>query len=248
MDEFISTRQVIEILKVDRITIYRMLQDGRLKGIKIGQQWRFPRGEVDRLLGAEPIPTQNAQANPSTSFPTHCIQTVQDLFSEVSQMSGLVLAENGDVLTEITHACSFCQLMLRSPEGHKACSASWRSFAQRPNSGIQQHTCHAGWRYVSAPILDEEKPIGIFLSGPFTTHPPESKEDVKRFRELAAQYGHHFAHLQKAAREVPVIPLDQVARVEAWSSAVARAVQSILHERTNFLSRLQQIADLSQIA
>jgi excisionase family DNA binding protein len=39
---YLTTRQVQNILQVDRITIYRMLQDGRLKGVKIGQQWRFP--------------------------------------------------------------------------------------------------------------------------------------------------------------------------------------------------------------
>jgi excisionase family DNA binding protein len=248
MDEFLSTRQVIEILRVDRITIYRMLQDGRLKGIKIGQQWRFPRGEVDRLLGAEPIPSQNAQPDPSANFPTHCVQTVQDLFSEVSQLSAVMLDPNGDALTEITHPCSFCQLMQQSPEGQKACQASWQSFVQRSNTGIQHHTCHAGLQYVSAPVLDEEIPVGIFLSGPFNTDPAESQGDVERFHVIAAKYDIRFADLQKTARQVPVIPPDQVTRVQVWSSAVARAVKSILHERTGFVSRLQQIANLSQIA
>jgi excisionase family DNA binding protein len=248
MDEFLSTRQVIEILRVDRITIYRMLQDGRLKGIKIGQQWRFPRGEVDRLLGAEPIPSQNPQPDPSTNFPTHCVQTVQDLFSEVSQLSAVMLDPNGDALTEITHPCSFCQLMQQSPEGQKACIACWQSFVQRSKAGIQQHTCHAGLQYVSAPVLDGERPVGVFLSGPFITDPPEPKDDAARLHEIAAKYEIRFAVLQNTAREVPVIPTDQVARLEIWSSAAARAVRSILHERTSFMSRLQQIANLSQIA
>jgi excisionase family DNA binding protein len=248
MDEFLSTRQVIEILKVDRITVYRMLQDGRLKGIKIGQQWRFPRAEVDRLLGAEPIPPQTTQPDPTASFPTHCVQTVQDLFSEVSQLSAVMLDPNGDALTEITHPCSFCQLIRQSPEGQKACNASWQSFVQQSKAGIQQHTCHAGLRYVSAPVLNGDDPIGLFLSGPFTEEPLESKEDMNRFREIASNYAIRFADLKNAAFEVPTIPLDQAARVEAWSCAVARAVQSILHERTGFMSRLQQIANLSQIS
>ena len=44
MDVLLTTREVLDMLKVDRITIYRMLQDGRIKGVKIGQQWRFARG------------------------------------------------------------------------------------------------------------------------------------------------------------------------------------------------------------
>ena len=50
-DTLLTTRQVQELLRVDRITVYRMLNDGRLKGVKIGQQWRFPAREVERLLG-----------------------------------------------------------------------------------------------------------------------------------------------------------------------------------------------------
>ena len=50
MEDLLTTREVQELLHVDRITVYRMLSDGRLKGVKIGQQWRFPAREVDRLL------------------------------------------------------------------------------------------------------------------------------------------------------------------------------------------------------
>ncbi len=53
MDDLLTTKQVQDILKVDRITVYRMLNDGRLKGVKIGQQWRFPAREVERLLSGE---------------------------------------------------------------------------------------------------------------------------------------------------------------------------------------------------
>ena len=54
MDDLLTTRQVQQLLKVDRITVYRMVQDGRLKGIKIGQQWRFPLSEVEHLTGISP--------------------------------------------------------------------------------------------------------------------------------------------------------------------------------------------------
>lgn len=91
MEELLTTRQVQDLLKVDRITIYRMLQDGRLKGVKIGQQWRFPRSEVERLLGrATPEPASQAM-DLATGFPTHCVQTIQDLYAEVSGLSAVVL-------------------------------------------------------------------------------------------------------------------------------------------------------------
>src|SRR5512133_2867572 len=168
MDEFLSTRQVIDILKVDRITIYRMQQDGRLKGIKIGQQWRFSRGEVERLLGAEPLPPKTSQQpDPRAGVPTHCVQTVQDLFSEISQMSALMIDPDGNPLTQNTRACSFCQLIQNSPEGRSACQATWRSVAQGSQTAGEPHTCHAGLRYVSTPVGEEGLQAGMFLTGQY---------------------------------------------------------------------------------
>ena len=95
MDELLTAREVQEILKVDRITIYRMLNDGRLKGAKIGQQWRFSRSDVERLLGNEPPAEEPLPPEPNPSFPTHCVQTIQDLFSDVSQISALIVDTRG---------------------------------------------------------------------------------------------------------------------------------------------------------
>ena len=53
MDELLTTRQVQSILQVDRTTIYRMLKDGRLRGVKVGQQWRFHDTDVRALLSGE---------------------------------------------------------------------------------------------------------------------------------------------------------------------------------------------------
>src|SRR5574338_1538225 len=102
MNELLTTRQVQDILKVDRITIYRMLQDGRLKGVKVGSQWRFAAQEVERLLSGEQLQySVPADANGSV-FPVHCIQTIQNLLSGVSLMSALVLDAAGTPVTQIS--------------------------------------------------------------------------------------------------------------------------------------------------
>jgi len=46
---------------------------------------------------------------------------------------------------------------------------------------------------------------------------------------------------------VPVIDPEQHVQVEGWPAFAALAVQSILNERTSYLRRLQQIANLTQI-
>ncbi len=243
-NDLLTTRQVIDLLKVDRITVYRMLQDGRLKGVKIGQQWRFPQREVERLLSREPAAKEPAETA-SSSFPTHCVQTVQELFSELSQIGAVVVDTQGEPLTGVTHACEFCSLMLNNPAGGEACRTSWRTFARQAAEGERRFTCHAGLRYVAAPVLDEGSRIGWFLSGQFRQGAGDAA--AQRPAELSAAYGLDAAALSAAADKIPVFTAEQMAQVEAWPVTAARAVDSILRERTGFMNRLQQIANLSQI-
>jgi excisionase family DNA binding protein len=42
--------EVIAMLKTTRPTFYRWLRAGRIKGVKVGRQWRFQRGDVERFL------------------------------------------------------------------------------------------------------------------------------------------------------------------------------------------------------
>ncbi|MCY3021069.1 MAG: ATPase, T2SS/T4P/T4SS family [Planctomycetota bacterium] len=47
--------QAIAMLKTSRPTFYRWVREGKLKGLKVGRQWRFRREDVERFLkGEEP--------------------------------------------------------------------------------------------------------------------------------------------------------------------------------------------------
>ena len=50
----LTARQVQTMFGVDRSTVYRMAEDGRLPALKIGRQWRFRPEEIERLLVASP--------------------------------------------------------------------------------------------------------------------------------------------------------------------------------------------------
>ena len=167
MNDLLTTRQVQDILKVDRITVYRMLQDGRLKGVKIGQQWRFP-PDGGRTPAGDPDSRRMRaiQLSPDPNFPTHCVQTIQDLFAEVSQISALVIDMQGSPLTEVSHPTRFCQMLLSSPSGKNACRASWQSFARDSARQRQrQQVLHLPGRpavHRRADLSTETTQIGLF--------------------------------------------------------------------------------------
>lgn len=249
MDDFLTARQVQEILKVDRITVYRMLNDGRLKGSKIGQQWRFSRRDVDAMLNpaSSAGPAGMSDAAAEINFPTHCVQTIQDLYCEVGQISALVVDLQGRPLTQVSHPSPLYEALIESASAQQAFAADWAAMASGLLNGSRFFNDHTGMCHAAIAIHDKDKPAAIFLSGQFYWHPPAAPEQAERVRKLAAAHSVDEATLAEAAAAVQVIELAQHGRVEAWPQAAARAIESILRERVGFIDRLQRIADLTQI-
>jgi type IV pilus assembly protein PilB len=52
--ELLDMEQAIRLLKTSRPTFYRWLRSGRIKGMKVGRQWRFYRQDIERFLKGEP--------------------------------------------------------------------------------------------------------------------------------------------------------------------------------------------------
>ncbi len=247
MDDYLTTRQVLDILKVDRITVYRMLQDGRIKGVKVGQQWRFPRREIERIVGGEGAKeVSDRSASQDPTFPVHCVQTIQDLFSDVSQVGALVVDIDGDTVTQISHSCSFCQMILSSPAGADACRATWRAIGT--HGGGPYASCHAGLLYAPTPIMDKGGKTGTYLIGPFLLKGYETGEEAAQAKQMAVKYDLPKEALQQALSTVPVMGPEKQPYLSTWPVAAVKAVQSILVERRGFLERLQQIANLTQFS
>ena len=115
VDDLLTTRQLQELLQVDRITIYRMLNDGRLQGFKVGGQWRFSRREIEtwlqeqqNRLDIESMPPPGGTIAPSPkSLPLSCIQAIQDVCAEALDIAAVTTELDGSPLTEVSNSCDF---------------------------------------------------------------------------------------------------------------------------------------------
>jgi excisionase family DNA binding protein len=56
MAEFITTAEAARRLGVSRQTMATYLRSGRVRGIKLGKDWRIPVQEFERLMRAPPAP------------------------------------------------------------------------------------------------------------------------------------------------------------------------------------------------
>ena len=48
--QILTLSEVASLLRVSHQTIYNMIKDGRLKGYKVGREWRFIKKEIDDCL------------------------------------------------------------------------------------------------------------------------------------------------------------------------------------------------------
>ncbi|MDI6781432.1 MAG: response regulator [bacterium] len=50
MEDLLTIEEVAEILRLKLLTVYRWVESGKIRGIKIGKGWRFKKGEIERFL------------------------------------------------------------------------------------------------------------------------------------------------------------------------------------------------------
>ena len=60
--DVLTLNEVAEYLRIPRSTAYKLAQEGRIPGQKVGRHWRFHRGALDQWLAATtPCATDEGQ-------------------------------------------------------------------------------------------------------------------------------------------------------------------------------------------
>jgi excisionase family DNA binding protein len=249
VDDLLTTRQLQDLLRVDRITIYRMLNDGRLRGFKVGGQWRFARREIEAWLQeqqatAAPALPAESPAPSSQVLPLTCIQAIQAVCAEALEIAVVTTDLDGAPLASVSNSCGFCNLILATEPGRHRCAESWR---QRPDG--QVHPCHAGLLGVSFPVVVAGQPVAIAAACQFTTPGAQGAEPVGQLRlpELAAGLGLAETELRAAVDSVHLIADGHLPRIARLLRRVADTFSEIGQERLKLLGRLEKIAEMSRI-
>ncbi|MGD8624206.1 MAG: PocR ligand-binding domain-containing protein [Anaerolineae bacterium] len=249
MDDLLTTKQLQELLQVDRITIYRMLNDGRLQGFKVGGQWRFSRHEIEAWLQEQQSkldpsvpssPDSELQPSPQT-LPLSCVEAIQGVCAEALEIAAVTTDLEGTPLTVVSNSCTFCDLILSTERGRRRCARDWR----RLGNG-QAHTCHAGLLCITAPIEVGGQMVAITAGCQFATAPSERWQEG--LADLAAELALRAEDLEEAAASVRTVPQEELPRVSRLLQRVVGTFSEIGQERLNLLGRLQHIAEVSKIS
>jgi ligand-binding sensor protein len=223
------------------------LKDGRLKGIKVGSQWRFQAGMVEEILAAG----QDSHAegeDPSTGIlPWDYVQSVQDVFAEMAGIGAVITNRRGAPVTQISNSCDYCNLILRSKKGRLACQRSWLKLAEQPGEGPEFSVCHAGLQYARAKITVCGETEAFLIAGQFSAKEYDPNQKEGRIEALAQECGLDPGQLRLAERRIRVLDLCYIKQISHWLSMVARTFEQFGFERAEMLSRLHHIAKMSSI-
>ena len=244
MDNLLTAKQVQDMLNVDRTTIYRMLKDGRLTGVKVGQHWRFSAREVNDLLAGN-VRSESESPISMDVLPLHCMQPVQDVFAEIAEVGAVTTDRDGMPLTRISNSCDFCKLILGSDDGREACVRSWTELSETNDKSLKFIPCHAGLQYTRARIEVNGELIALLVAGQFYAEAPDPKEEAQRIHALATTYQIDENLLKQAAEKISVLDERKVSQIGTWLEKVAHTFEQISTERASLMSRLRQIAEMS---
>jgi len=255
MDTLLTTRQLQDLLQVDRITVYRMLNDGRLPGFKVGGQWRFSRKAIKEWLRGQQAHLEVTESSPNAdevrpspqSLPLSCIQAIQGIFAEALNVGTITTAVDGAPLTTISNSCKFCDLILGTQTGRQRCINSWQAAAAGPQESTPPiATCHAGLNYVWGRITIRGEFVAAIHAGQFLNRPPAENGSPERLTELSAVTGLDARELREALASAPVLDRERRAQVPRLLRRVAETFSEIGEERLSLLGRLQRIAEMTQ--
>ncbi len=146
MTDLLTTKQVQTILRVDRTTIYRMVEAGQIPAVRVGKQWRFARTDVERWLqtgryGALPslpaedkAPAPAAVAKPpdhlAEVLPLNCAQSAQDTFAELLGVTMVITDMQGRPVTQMSNPCGFVSALIGGrADAIQLCVATWQQMA-----------------------------------------------------------------------------------------------------------------------
>jgi len=244
VEDLLTVKQLQDLLKVDRITIYRMLGDGRLTGFKVGGQWRFSRRQIDGWLQERQASLDVADDLPSDSqaLPLHCVQAIQSIYAEALDVAAVTTGPDGAPLTYVSNPCSFCELILATEQGRRRCAAAWQASAGQPGRLDLLRSCHAGLLCAAAPVHVGGRWVASFAACQFAVEPP--KADLTA---LAADLGLDEAGLRAAVGSIRQVPEPTLARITSLVEQVAVIFGQIGQERLGLVNRLRRIAAITTL-
>lgn len=190
---FLRAEEVSRVLGVDRSTVYRMAESGRLPALKVGGQWRFSAEQIAGLIEA-----QSAEISTNTARGRRALlpalQHVLPLIELAAELLGVMMVLTdmaGEPITEVLNPCPWFSEQSDDPVLMAKCLADWRQLADDPDFEVRFRTGPLGFDCARAFVRLGPLLIGMLVAGGTTATDDDERalhslDDEGRARVLAA--------------------------------------------------------------
>lgn len=258
MAELLTAREVQDMLNVDRSTVYRMAEDGRLPAVKVGKQWRFPREKVEAVFGFSSEPesvsgsgvgetavTEKDSKSLAALLPLECVQLIQDTFANVLGVMIIITDMAGIPITRPSNSCGLFDLVNQTPDAIQRCIQSWYSLAENLDLQPKLMKSHLDLLCTRGLIRVGTELKGMVVAG--CIKPEEWPPTNERIAQLAAEFGVEPDLMAQHIDEAFELNDIQKKNLLETIQEVANIVAHIVKERQELVTRLDKIADLTRL-
>jgi excisionase family DNA binding protein len=257
MSEMLTAKEVQAILQVDRSTIYRMAESGRLPAVKVGKQWRFPAEKIENWFQlhsssasvegvGRPTQTINGRGeNLAELLPLECVQLIQNTFADLLGVMLIVTDMEGNPITDPSRPCGLFQAVNETPHAVQRCIQSWSALATTIDLEPKFSRSHLGLLCTRAMIRVGTRLKGMVVAG--CVAPDDWPPATQEIEQIASGFGVEPLLLIDHIGEVFYLDEAQRAVVLANVQRIANIIAHIVNERRTLMGRLEAIAHLTTL-
>lgn len=172
----LSAQQVQLMLGIDRSTVYRMAEDGRLPAIKVGKQWRFPSDDLQSLLrggrsprGVRPdgttAPPLSSDRDDEPALNWETAASVTQVAADLLGVMMVVTDMDGHPVTSVANPCPWFVERADDPTLLDACTTEWQLLADDPDFEPRFAVGALGFECARAFIRSGTSLVGMVLVG-----------------------------------------------------------------------------------
>ena len=254
----LTARDIQAMLHIDRSTVYRMAESGRLPAIKVGRQWRFPADQINARFQKELFPKKPTNTQPNVSnlvtkpselfdlLSWEWVEVIQDTFADLLGVMIVVTDTQGEPVHQPSKPCGLFTAFNDQAGAMPRFIKHWQKLATTIDLTSTFQTSHLGLlcaRSLSA-VGNEIK--GMVIAG--CVAPVEWPPTPVQITAIAAHFQVSSTFVNQYIHDVYYLDKAQKTQVLDTLPRIAAMIAHVVNERKLLMDRLANIANLTQMS
>ncbi len=163
------------------------------------------------------------------------IQRLQDLFTQITGISGSTIDANGKEIVKPSNLPTYCISMRANDPGILGCSNNMFVLGNKAKEKKKPviHSCFAGVTCFAIPIFVKGVYFGSLFGGNVLTEEPDEEKFKSILKNIGVDEEQYFQEL----KEIPIVPLDKLQTEIKLLENIAQAIAEIAEKNINLIEK-----------